>query len=99
MLEKATRICEAKFGVLELCEDGGFRMAALHNPPPAYSEARRGAPVVVRPTVAACPRGCDRTVAPRCRSGRAGGLSRAMLQPFGFVETAGRADSPRGADA
>ena len=46
MLENATRICEAKFGVLELCEDGGFRMAALHNPPPAYAEARRRAPVM-----------------------------------------------------
>ena len=46
MLEKAARVCDANFGVLELCEDGGFRMAALHNPPPAYSEARRRAPVM-----------------------------------------------------
>ena len=46
MLEKAARVCDANFGVLELCEDDGFRMAALHNPPPAYSEARRRAPVM-----------------------------------------------------
>jgi GAF domain-containing protein len=46
MLEKAARVCDANFGVLELCEDGGFRMAALHNPPPAYFEARRRAPVM-----------------------------------------------------
>ena len=46
MLENATRICEAKFGVLQLCEDGGFRMVAMHNAPPAYAEARRRAPVM-----------------------------------------------------
>ena len=46
MLEKATRICEANFGVLQLCEDGGFRMVAMHNAPPAYAEARRRAPLM-----------------------------------------------------
>jgi GAF domain-containing protein len=46
MLENATRICEAKFGVLQLCEDGGFRMVAMHNAPPAYAEARRRSPVM-----------------------------------------------------
>jgi GAF domain-containing protein len=46
MLENATRICDAKFGVLQLCEDGGFRMAAMHNAPPAYAEARRRAPLM-----------------------------------------------------
>jgi GAF domain-containing protein len=46
ILENATRICEAKFGVLQLCEDGGFRMVAMHNAPPAYAEARRRAPVM-----------------------------------------------------
>ena len=35
MLENATRICEANFGILQLCEDGGFRMVAMHNAPPA----------------------------------------------------------------
>ena len=46
MLENATRICDAKFGVLQLCEDGGFRMVAMHNAPPAYAEARRRAPLM-----------------------------------------------------
>ena len=40
MLENATQICEAKFGTLYLCEDDGFRAAAMHNAPPGYAEAR-----------------------------------------------------------
>src|SRR5262249_844555 len=40
MLEKATRICEAKFGTLYLCEGDGFRAVAMHNAPPAYAEVR-----------------------------------------------------------
>src|SRR5208282_5131092 len=40
MLENATRICEAKFGVLYLAEGDGFRATAMHNAPPAYEEAR-----------------------------------------------------------
>jgi hypothetical protein len=32
MLENATRICEAKFGVMWLCEGDGFRAVALHGP-------------------------------------------------------------------
>jgi class 3 adenylate cyclase/putative methionine-R-sulfoxide reductase with GAF domain len=38
MLENATRICEAKFGVLYLYDDTGFEPAALSNAPPAYDE-------------------------------------------------------------
>ena len=38
MLENATRICEAKFGSLYLCEGDVFRAVALHNAPPAYAE-------------------------------------------------------------
>jgi class 3 adenylate cyclase/inosine/xanthosine triphosphate pyrophosphatase family protein len=38
MLESATRICEAKFGVLYLYDDTGFEPAALSNAPPAYEE-------------------------------------------------------------
>ena len=41
MLDNATRICEAKFGILQLCEGDGFRAVALHNVPPAYAEMRR----------------------------------------------------------
>jgi hypothetical protein len=40
MLENATRICEAKFGALQLRENGAFRVAAMHNPAPAYSVDR-----------------------------------------------------------
>jgi GAF domain-containing protein len=46
MLENATRICQAKFGTLYLCEDGGFRTVAMHNAPPAYAEERRRDPVI-----------------------------------------------------
>ena len=38
MLENATRICEAKFGVLNLHENGTLRMGAMHNVPSAFSE-------------------------------------------------------------
>ena len=38
MLENAVRICEARFGVLNLLEDGAVRMGAMHNVPPAFAE-------------------------------------------------------------
>jgi len=38
MLEKATRICEANFGVLNLHDDGKVRMIAMHNVPAAFAE-------------------------------------------------------------
>jgi signal transduction histidine kinase len=37
MLENATRICGAKFGTMNLYEEGGFRTVALYNAPPAYA--------------------------------------------------------------
>ena len=46
MLENATRICEAKFGILVLSEGDSFRTVALHGAPPAFTEARRGEPVI-----------------------------------------------------
>ena len=46
MLENATRLCEAKFGVLLLWEEGAFRTVALHNAPPAFAEQRRFEPVI-----------------------------------------------------
>jgi signal transduction histidine kinase len=42
MLANATRLCEAKFGALYLCEGKGFRTVAMHNAPPAYAQARAG---------------------------------------------------------
>ena len=38
MLANATRICEAKFGVLNLHENGTLRMGAMHNVPSAFAE-------------------------------------------------------------
>ena len=49
MLENATRICEAKFGTLFLRNSDAFRVAAMHNPPPAYAEARQREPLVQPP--------------------------------------------------
>src|SRR5215475_6205868 len=45
MLANATRICEAEFGTLYLCEGDAFRLGAMHNPPPAFAEERRREPV------------------------------------------------------
>ena len=41
MLEKAVRICEAKFGSVYRCEAGTFRFVANHNVPPALAEQAR----------------------------------------------------------
>ena len=41
MLEKAVRICDAKFGTLYLHEAGGLRLMAAHDVPQGFSEARR----------------------------------------------------------
>ena len=46
MLENAVRICEAKFGTLQLRENGDFRVVAMHDPPPAFAEARRRNPLI-----------------------------------------------------
>jgi GAF domain-containing protein len=46
MLENAVRICEANFGTLQLRENNAFRVAAMHNPPPAFAEARRRHPLI-----------------------------------------------------
>jgi GAF domain-containing protein len=44
MLENATRICEAKFGTLDLYEGGGLRLAAAHDVPPVFTEGRGEGP-------------------------------------------------------
>src|SRR5215831_7825471 len=52
MLENATRICDAKFGVLNLFDGEGFRNVAVHNVPPAYAEVRRRSPARLGPGTA-----------------------------------------------
>ena len=46
MLANATRICEAKFGNLFLCEGDEFRLVAMHGAPPAWAERWRREPVI-----------------------------------------------------
>ena len=41
MLSNATRLCEARFGVLNLYDREVFRTVATHNVPPAFAELRR----------------------------------------------------------
>ena len=38
ILENATRICDAKFGTLNLFDGSTFRNVALHNPPPQFAK-------------------------------------------------------------
>ena len=49
MLTNATRICEAKFGVLWLAEQERFRCVALHNAPPAFAAHYRDQPLINPP--------------------------------------------------
>ena len=46
ILGNATRLCEAKFGVLSLAEGDTLRVVALHGAPPAYAEERRRQPLI-----------------------------------------------------
>jgi GAF domain-containing protein len=46
ILENATRICEAKFGVLTLSERDAFRIVATHNAPQAYIKLRKREPLI-----------------------------------------------------
>ena len=50
ILANATRICEAKFGTLYLCDADAFRVMAMHNAPPAYAEVRQRDPLVRPPS-------------------------------------------------
>ena len=49
LLTNATRLCEAKFGTLYLCEGGKLRFAAAHGVPPAFAEARATGPFTPDP--------------------------------------------------
>jgi two-component system, NtrC family, sensor kinase len=49
ILKNAVRICEATFGTLYLRDVDAFRVVAVHNAPPAYTEARTREPLVRPP--------------------------------------------------
>jgi class 3 adenylate cyclase/putative methionine-R-sulfoxide reductase with GAF domain len=46
ILQNATRICEANFGVLLLFDGKNFRVPATHNAPPEFVEFRRRHPII-----------------------------------------------------
>src|SRR5262249_45460141 len=46
MLTNAVRNCEAKFGTMVRAEEGGYRVVAMHGPPPAYAAERRRNPML-----------------------------------------------------
>jgi transcriptional regulator with GAF, ATPase, and Fis domain len=51
VLANATRLCEAKFGALNLCQADAFRVVALHNAPPAFAEFAQRGPLRPGPNV------------------------------------------------
>src|SRR5262249_34071935 len=55
MLEHATRICEANFGVLNLHDHGLMRMGAMHNVPPAFAEWLKARPDGYKPIPGSLP--------------------------------------------
>ena len=50
MLEKAVRICDAKFGNIYRQDGDVFRLLATHNTPPGLAEHRRRSPIRFDPT-------------------------------------------------
>jgi GAF domain-containing protein len=52
MLEKAVRICDAKFGNIYRWDGDAMHLVATHNTPPAYAEARRRSPLRADPRTA-----------------------------------------------
>ena len=49
MLQNAIRICDAKFGTLNLRDGDGLRLVAAYNVPRAFAEARRGGTIPPAP--------------------------------------------------
>jgi class 3 adenylate cyclase/putative methionine-R-sulfoxide reductase with GAF domain len=49
MLEKAVRICDAKFGTLYLYDEGGLRLIAAHGVPAAFEEVLGRGPITPAP--------------------------------------------------
>jgi GAF domain-containing protein len=51
ILKSATRICEAKFGILMLAEGDAFRLGGVHNAPRAFAEFLQRGPVRPSPHI------------------------------------------------
>src|ERR1700688_3388209 len=51
MLENATRICDAKFGILMLAEGDAFRLGAVHHAPQAFADFLQREPVRPNPHI------------------------------------------------
>ena len=49
MLEKAVRICDAKFGNIHRWDGGAMHLVATHNTPPGFAEFRRRSPICSKP--------------------------------------------------
>jgi signal transduction histidine kinase len=45
MLANAVQLCQARFGLLYLHEDGALRTVASHNVPPAFADSRKSRPI------------------------------------------------------
>src|SRR5215469_3186746 len=45
MLANAVQLCQARFGLLYLHEDGALRTIASHNVPPAFADSRKRGPI------------------------------------------------------
>src|SRR5262249_41850492 len=45
MLATAVQLCQARFGLLYLHEDGALRTIASHNVPPAFADSRKRGPI------------------------------------------------------
>jgi hypothetical protein len=54
ILTNATKLCQANFGSLFLCEADAFRIVAQHNAPRAFAELRRREPLVRGPSSISC---------------------------------------------
>jgi GAF domain-containing protein len=59
MLDNATRICEARFGSMQLRDGDAYRRVALHNAPQKFVEFSNNAPILKRGTAPSVDRAID----------------------------------------
>jgi hypothetical protein len=94
ILENATRICEANFGLCALYENGAFHKPAMYNAPPAFAQAIAEREPLFRPSslsglveAARLVRSRSSTfpISPNMRL-----TNRAILEPSGWLNSRGR---------